>query len=126
MSKWSYVALIPLALCLSASAAELPCQLTDQDYAALAAPSTPPPVRRKPQLSRDDVQAKPADVQQDICVTRRFVNAINTRGGQLRREDIPDYDPQYVTDEEYRSMQGVISQILIRSLPPVLRPSGTA
>ena len=89
-------------LLASAAKAELPCQLTDNDYASLAASDS--------KLNADGVKALAPKKQSLLCNSRAFLNVVDQSHGKINKIDT--YSPFYLSPAERSRVNKAVDALL--------------
>jgi len=95
-----------LLLLTSAARAELPCELTDDDYASLAQSAS--------QLTPDAIQALPAAKQQLLCQTRQFRKLVDDSDGVIQKPQ--KYSPYYLNPAEKTRVSRAVDAAIQRRI----------
>lgn len=89
-------------LLASAARAALPCQLTPQDYSAIA--------ESQSKLNQGTIETLPAEKQKLLCDTRAFVGKVSKSRGAI--DKIDTYSPYYLSPAERDTVNFAVDALL--------------
>jgi len=101
-----------LVISFVAPAFGLPCKLAKSDYTSLASSNS--------KLTRTSVEKLSADDGQLLCDTRRRINVVRRKNGNIDLKDIVDYDPQYLTKDEQDAIDKADARAMAAGLQPTI------
>ena len=112
MWKFVVVAAAVSMTCVAAWAGELPCSLSEADYANLA--------NSVSKATPDSVKKMSSDDRQSLCDTRAYIDLVRKKKGDITLDDVSNhfYLSRFLTKEETDAIKGAAARTLAGAVEP--------